>query len=45
MTHATPLMIIDAPIVTQGKEPAMAIILDAEDAMTVARTRAQALAC
>ena len=39
-THAAPSMPADAPTVTQEKEPATAIILDAEDATTTERIEA-----
>ena len=44
-THAAPSTPVDAPTVTRGKEPTAAIILDAADATTAARTKARALAC
>ena len=43
-TRAAPSTPAGAPMVTQGKEPAVAIILDAASATTVARTRARASA-
>ena len=44
-THAAPSTPADAPAATQGKEPTVAIILDAMDAMTATRTEARAPAC
>ena len=44
-THAAPSMPADAPTATRGKEPVVAIILDAADATTAVRTRARAPAC
>ena len=43
--HATPSTPVGTPTVTRGKEPTMAIILDAADATIAARTGARVPAC